>query len=307
MISPLVSAFGRSVRTIGWSTAVITASLTVIVVGTLVPAAAAGLPVPRYQVTTGERPPPKLVVLGDSTALSFGYALEATAPRGTKVINGALFGCGLAIGSHIGTRPGDPRLVFGPQCRESTPTGKQWPAVDARTVSRTGPGDVVLFMAGTWETVDVLLHGRWRDITESSYQSYLLTQMRKAVGIGTIKGAHFDFTLMAANHFPSEPNDSRKRRLIYDGLVRKVAAEFPGRVSVIDFGKVISPRGVFTEYLDGVRVRAIDGVHTPSYAPGNAFVSNSSEAVADAFYRWVSPRIWPVILATASRGHISRA
>jgi hypothetical protein len=154
-------------------------------------------------------------------------------------------------------------------------------------------------MAGTWETVDELSHGHWVNITEPSFQNYLLAQMRKAVEIGTAKGAHFDFTLMAANHPPSGPNDTRERRLLYDRLVVKVAAEFRGRVSVINFGKIISPGGVFTEYLDGVQVRTIDGVHTPSYARGNPFVSNSSEAVANAFYRWVSPRIWPLIVATA--------
>ena len=45
-------------------------------------------------------------------------------------------------------------------------------------------------------------------------------------------------------------------------------------------------------------------MHTPSYAPGNAFVGNSTEAVANAFYNWLSPRIWPLIIASnPSSGH----
>jgi hypothetical protein len=51
-----------------------------------------------------------------------------------------------------------------------------------------------------------------------------------------------------------------------------------------------------------VQVRTADGVHTPSYAPGNVFAGNSSLTVAEAFYRWLSPRIWPLILASSS-GH----
>jgi peptidoglycan/LPS O-acetylase OafA/YrhL len=288
----------RSIRSLGWGAMAIVGTVAVIVAGTVGPAAAAASPVSRYHAVGSLRPPPVLVVLGDSTALTLSYALDATAPVGTKVVDGALFGCGLAIGSYIAAAPGDPELPFGPNCRESTPASQQWPAVDARTVAHTGPGDVVLFMAGTWETIDELAHGRWTNITEPSFQRYLLAQMRKAVRIGTAKGAHFDFTEMAANHASAAPNDSRRRRLLYDSLVRKVAAEFPGKVSVIDFGKIVSPGGVFTEYVDGVQVRTIDGVHTPSYARGNAFVSNSTEAVANAFYNWLSPRIWPLIVAT---------
>ncbi len=77
-----------------------------------------------------------------------------------------------------------------------------------------------------------------------------------------------------------------------------MAAEFPGPVSIIDYGDLLSPQGVFTEYLDGVQVRTPDGVHTPAYAKGNVFVGNSTEAVAHAFYNWLAPRIWPLIIAS---------
>ncbi len=90
--------------------------------------------------------------------------------------------------------------------------------------------------------------------------------------------------------------DSSGRRLIYDHLISEVAAEFPGSVSVIDYGRILSPRGVYTEYLDGVQVRTPDGIHTPAYAPGNVFVGNSTEAAAQGFYNWLSPRIWPLII-----------
>jgi hypothetical protein len=161
-------------------------------------------------------------------------------------------------------------------------------------------GDVVLFLAGKWETLDVLRKGRWTNITQPYFQRYELAQMRRAVEVGTAKGAHFDFTDMPANHAPSGPNDVKQRRLLYDHLIQKVADEFPGKVSVINYGRILTPRGVFTEYLDGVQVRTIDGVHTPSYAKGNDFVSNSTEAVANAFYKWLSTRIWPLILATTT-------
>ena len=64
-----------------------------------------------------------------------------------------------------------------------------------------------------------------------------------------------------------------------------------------NLAKVLSPGGVFRQKLDGVQVRAAGGLHTPAYAPRNPFIGNSSKAVADAFYNWLSPRIWPLILA----------
>ncbi len=241
------------------------------------------------------------MVLGDSTAGTLAAALIATAPAGTTVVSGGLFGCGLAIGTNASNDPPEPQLNMFPACNSATPASQQWPAKDAEVVVGTGPGDLVLFVAGNWETQDLLIDGRWTNITEPSFQRYELSQMRKAVAIGTAHGAHFAFATMpamaggAAFHEPPFPEDSQTRRLIYDRLIRTVAAEYPGRVSVLDYGAILSPQGVFTEYLDGVQVRTPDGVHTPSYAPGNPFVDNSTEAVAYAFYNWLSPRIWPEI------------
>jgi hypothetical protein len=174
--------------------------------------------------------------------------------------------------------------------------------VDTRTVADTGPGDVVLFVSGTWEAQDVERNGRWQNIEEPSYQRYILAQMRKAAEIATKHGAHLEFATMPALAAGASfgeapfPEDSSKRRLIYDRLIKTVAAEFPNKVSVIDYGRILSPGGVYSEFQDGVQVRVPDGIHTPSYAPGNAFAGNSSEPVAHAFYDWLAPRIWPMII-----------
>jgi hypothetical protein len=124
------------------------------------------------------------------------------------------------------------------------------------------------------------------------------------VEIGTAHGAHFDFTTMPAlasgaafNEAPL-PEDSATRRLLYDSLIKKVAAQFPAQVSVIDYGDILSPHGIYTQERDGVEVRTADGIHTPAYAPGNVFAGNSTEAVAHSFYDWLSPRIWPLIIAS---------
>ena len=295
--------FWRSLKAVGPAVALMGVTVVVIVAGTVAPATAA-VPVGRYAGQATTKSPPKVVVLGDSLAYTLGFALQATAPAGTTVVNGGLFGCGLVLGTYASNNPPTPELAMFPACNTNTPVSQQWPARDRTTVADTGPGDVVLFVAGTWEAQDVLRDGRWTNIEQPADQRYLLDQMRLAVTIGTAHGAHVDLATMpalasgAAFHEGPLPEDSTTRRLLYDKLIREVASEFPGKVSVLDYGGILSPGGVFTRYLDGVEVRTPDNVHTPAYAPGNVFAGNSTAAVAHAFYNWLSPRIWPRIVAS---------
>jgi hypothetical protein len=277
------------------------ATVSASVVGTEVSAPAAS------PATTAN--PPRVVVLGDSTAMTLSYALAATAPPGTTVDDGGNFGCGLAMGTFSSNHPPQPGLAMFPACNQATPPSGQWPARDANFVSGTGPGDIVLYVAGDWEVDDILMSGHWTNILSPSFQRYEMGQMRKAVKIGTARGAHFEFFTMPAEDdaeqlgkpLDASPGDSPKRRTIYNRLLRRVASEFPGNVSVVDYGSILSPKGVFTDTIDGVQVRTPDGVHTPAYAPGNPFSGNSTESVAQAFYHWLSPRIWPQIVNSASR------
>jgi peptidoglycan/LPS O-acetylase OafA/YrhL len=297
--------FWRSIRAVGPAVAAMVVTVVVIVAGTAVSASAADVVRP-YRGGGSHGPPPKVVALGDSTALTLGYALTATAPRGTTVVNGGLFGCGVVIGTYASNDPPTPQLAMFPACNSATPADQQWPARDVASVAGTGPGDVVLFVAGTWEVQDVLRDGRWTNIEQPSDRRYVASQLRRVVAIATAHGAHLDlFTLpalAAGAGFQEGPlrEDSALRRHLYDGLVYEVAAEYPRKVSVLDYAAILSPGGVFTSTIDGVEVRTPDGVHTPSYAPGNVFAGNSTETVAHAFYNWLSPRIWPLIIASST-------
>jgi hypothetical protein len=260
----------------------------------------------RQAQGSGSAPnPPEVVVLGDSTALTLGFALAATAPAGTTVVNGGLFGCGLAFATSSGNSPGGSGFPMFPACNSSTPPSQQWPARDTAAVATTGPGDIVLFVAGDWETHDLLVDGHWTNILAASFQHRELDLLHELIDIGTAHGAYLDLFTMPAEDGAMQvgetsiDSDSLTRRAMYNDLLSKAAAEFPGKVSVIDYGHILSPRGVFTEYLDGVQIRTPDGVHTPSYSPGNVFAGNSSKAVAQAFYNWISPKLWPLVIASA--------
>ena len=90
------------------------------------------------------------------------------------------------------------------------------------------------------------------------------------------------------------PSDTAQRRNIYNGLLRETAALSPSNVSVVDYGSILCPTGKFTENLDGVQVRSPDGIHTPAHVPGGSLFY-ASWAVANRFYAWISPRLWPYI------------
>jgi hypothetical protein len=274
----------------------------VVVAATVVPASADAAVHP-FATAGVVDPPHRVVVLGDSTALTLGYALAATAPHGTTVVNGGLYGCGLAVASWTSNAPPVQQLSMFPACNESTPASGRWPALDAQAVRDTAAGDVVLFVAGTWEVQDLLRQGRWDNLTQPSFRRYELGQLRTLVRIAGVHGAHVDLaTMPATGSSDASPEaaraDSTARRLIYDRLLQTTASAFPGRVSIVDYGDVLSPHGVFHQYLDGVEVRAPDGIHTPVYAPGNVFAGNATEGVAHAFYDWISPRIWPLLEAS---------
>ena len=280
------------------------ATVAVVVAATVVPASADAAVHPFRSNGTVD-PPRQLVVLGDSTALTLGYALAATAPGGTTVVNAGLYGCGLAIASWASDSPPAQQLSMFPGCNESTPASGQWPAHDAMAVRDTRPGDIVLFVAGTWEVQDLEQEGHWRNLTQASFRDYELGQLRRLVRIGSARGARVDLATMpamgAAEASPEAARaNSPERRRLYDQLLRTTAAEFPGRVSIVDYGAVLSPHGVYQQYVDGVEVRSLDGIHTPSYAPGNVFADTAGQGVAHAFYDWLSPRFWPLLVTSGA-------
>jgi peptidoglycan/LPS O-acetylase OafA/YrhL len=261
----------------------------------------------RFQAGTGTKglhPPPAVIVLGDSTALNLFYALEATAPKGTAVSNGAIFGCGLVIGTGISAYP--PRFGFPlpKACNVATPRSERWPVLDARAVEFTRPGDLVLFLAGHDDTQGTLVHGQWTSIMEPAFLQAERTQLNKMISIATSHGAHLDLLTMpctdinAAEGTPPAPTDSPKRRALFNGLLEQAAAANPNTVSIIDYGSMLCPAGHFTQFLDGVRVRAVDGVHTPAYAPKNVFANSSTATDANRFYAWLAPRLWPKLIAS---------
>ncbi len=248
--------------------------------------------------------PHEVVVLGDSTAMNLALALEATAPTGVTVVDGSNFGCGLAIAEGISARPPGELFAMFPACNSATPTSQQWPALDAAAVASTQPGDLVLFVGGKWEVDDIRQNGQWTDLTHPSFRQYERGQLRLLAQVATAHGAQLELATMPAmapnsDGFTETLAQSTERRLLYDQLLTATARQFPSTVRVVDYGDLLTPKGVYRRYDGGVELRTEDGIHTPSYAPGNPYSGNSSQAVAEAFYAWIGPKLWPLMLGSS--------
>ena len=134
----LEGVFWRSPRALGPAVTLVVGTAVLVVAATELPASAA-VSVHSFRTASPQAAPPVVVVLGDSTALTLGYALAATAPPGTRVVTDGLYGCGLAIGSWVSNDPPTAQLAMFPACNEATAADRQWPRLDELSVSGTAP------------------------------------------------------------------------------------------------------------------------------------------------------------------------
>ncbi len=244
----------------------------------------------------------KLLIVGDSTALTLGVDLPGTGPTWNASIDEqGLEGCGVAIGPLV-REDGSVTAPPAP-CNSGSPRDVQWPARLSSLVRTVHPKTVVL-LAGRWEVADRFFDGRWTSILDPSLRTYILHQIELAVRVGTAEGAHM--ALLTSPCFSSGeqpdgspwPNDSPRRLGVYNQLLDRVARQFSATTSVVNLGAMVCPGGEFRSVIDGVTVRAPDGIHFPFYQFGNPDASApDTRAQVDQFARWIGPRLMPKLLA----------
>jgi peptidoglycan/LPS O-acetylase OafA/YrhL len=260
-------------------------------------------------MTARVAPPPaqgtsRLLVFGDSTAATLGLGLALSQPvashRLVLDIDG-MFGCGLVPSAEVRThgeavRPPSP-------CRISSPPQDRWPALLRASIASFHP-DVVLIAAGRWEVDSrkATASGPWIDVTQPVDAAGVRAQLDAAARIVLASGGQL--ALATAPCFSSGeqadgsawPEDSKARLDAYNSVVRQVASgearSHPGAVRVVDLESMLCPGGKFRAKLDGVTVRAPDGVHYPFFnvkAPNQASPDTLSDA--EGFAAWIAPRI----------------
>lgn len=250
--------------------------------------------------TRGER----ILVFGDSTAATLGddllFSRDARQHRiALDVV--PIFGCGLAVSAAVDVHG---QSIEPPaSCRTGSPAPDSWPALLRRAIGTFHP-TVVLVVSGRWEVAArrATPGGPWVNITEPGDAAYIRSQLEEAASIITGDGA--TLALATAPCFSSGeqpdgdawPEDSPARQNAYNSLVRQVSARaaslHPGSSVVMDLAGIVCPGGRFHAVIDGVTVRAPDGIHYPFFdLEQQHAAAPDTIAQVQAFGAWIEPRI----------------
>lgn len=261
-----------------------------VTIAATLPSAAAGASVAaaRPRGSAYEGVPVKVQVFGDSVSWRLTQAMElAQAEQAYDVDfdNGAIFGCGVLRTTEYRSHGTIDNMTQ--QCNSSAPVSEQWPALWKGELDRFRP-NVTVLLAGRWEVMSRNIDGRWMHIGEPKFDAALRASLRQAIQVGTSTGALM--VLLTAPCYDSGeqpdgqpwPEDSATRLRDYNDILRQVAAEFPTKVTVLNFGADVCPGGHFEMSIDGVQIRDADGVHiAPTPAAG----------------AWLAARVLPSVVA----------
>jgi peptidoglycan/LPS O-acetylase OafA/YrhL len=201
----------------------------------------------------------RVVLLGDSMALTLGEGLGTDANAwGIAFDNQGAIGCDLDPDSTVNIEG---------SITEAAQGCVGWPTKWKALVDERDP-DVVAIELGRWEVSDRIIDGKWSAIGEKAWDDLYASELSRAITILSSKGAHIAlFTLPYILQTTDAPNgtpwdiNQPVRTNDYNALIRRVAARFPKKVTVIDLNKMLDPKGVYTSYLDGIRVRNVDDEH----------------------------------------------
>ncbi len=244
------------------------------------------LPPAQSQTAVFTRPPVKVLWVGDSAAFTLAIGLsEQQRSYGVESFDGAILGCGVTNGAEFELKGVDAPMAT--QCSDG-PAADLWPHLWLTDIALYKP-NVVILLAGRWETVNRTYQGRWTNIENPVYATYVKNQLEYAVRLAGSGGAHVIVMTAPCYDTGEQPNgepwpeDSPTRLSIYNGLVRQVVSTSPD-ASLIDFNAMACPGGHYEEFMDGRQVRESDGVHF-TLGGGDIF----------------APEIWPTVVALANR------
>ncbi len=218
--------------------------------------AAAVHPEVPVEVDDTARPAPgtrTVAVFGDSMAWTMMRYLPPT--PGFNFTDFTTIGCGIARGGPY--RSTGQTLTQKPEC-------ETWPARWAQRISYARP-DVVLLIVGRWETVDRVHEGHWTHVGDPAFDTYLSGELRRALDILGSTGSRIVVTTAPYNRRGEKPDgslypeDEPDRVDAWNKLLRRVVGQ-RRNAAVLDFNEKLCPDSVYTNRVDGIRMR-MDGLH----------------------------------------------
>jgi peptidoglycan/LPS O-acetylase OafA/YrhL len=194
-----------------------------------------------------------VAVFGDSVAWTMMRYFPPTPD--VQMADYTTIGCGIARGG--------PYRMTGEELNQK-PECDTWPSRWSQRIKHARP-DAVLLMIGRWEIVDRMHDGDWAHVGEEDYDAYLRGELGRAMDVVASTGAHVVVTTAPYSRRTEQsdgslyPEDDPDRTDDWNELLRDVADGRPN-VTVLDLNQKLGPRGVYTNRVDGIRLRT-DGVH----------------------------------------------
>lgn len=225
-----------------------------------------------------KQPPVKVLLVGDSVAVTLGWGLSIAAPSyGVDLYDKGILGCGVAMGQPVRMHGRVEGVV---SACETVPGAVGWPTKWRRWINKIKP-NVVVLLAGRWEVLDRVHDGRWMHLGEPAYDQYIKAQLELAYSVMTSRGAHAVFLTAPCYDSGEQPNgqpwpeDSPARLDEYNKLLREVAAQHRSNATVINLDGLVCPGGKFKFDFHGYPLRTPDGVHftTTTNPPGGELLA----------------------------------
>ena len=264
----MFGAFWRRLRALAPAAAALAATVAVVVVGSVVPVAAA--PVATSTLTSAEHGalaragafstrPVRFMLVGDSMAVTLAIGLEVDSVRhyGVRFINDETLGCDLD----------DLPVIIADQVDQPVSACTHWRPLWTAEVARTHP-NVVGMLIGRWDLCDHISDGQVVHVGQPAWDAHLYDEIDQAVDIFSAHGAKVVLFTMpdidAADEAPGSaayPENSQIRVDEFNAIVRRVAAHRRSTVTLIDLNHELDPHGSFQLAIGDVTVRWTDGVH----------------------------------------------
>jgi peptidoglycan/LPS O-acetylase OafA/YrhL len=200
---------------------------------------------------------PRVLIAGDSVALTLGYWLDPKQDtRGVQIRTEATLGCGLTAG----TVHSDGNDV---------PTSDEcsgWPLRWRKTVDEYQPS-VAVVLVGAWDVVDHRIDGNILPVGTDAWVVYMTHQLETATDVLSARGARVVLLTSPCFGQPDsglggipERSDPARLRAMND-VLRTYAKAHSTRVSLMDLDGFLCPKGAYTPTVDGVNARDPDGTH----------------------------------------------
>jgi hypothetical protein len=212
-----------------------------------------------------------VLVVGDSFAHTLAlYVGRDASAYGVALIDGGLDGCALTRGYTLGISGTNPHPESGP----CAATGPGWPSIYRSDISQYHP-DLSLIVEGPWDLAGRLVGGRWLSPGQSAFDAYYRQQMKTAVHILTSDGGRVAIATVPYIYWPSQDHEhcvplpatvancptEPQRVAALNAIARQVAAADRSQVTLINLNQHLTPGGRYDRTVDGITVRAADGVH----------------------------------------------